>query len=55
MNSSFLARAIGFLRRHRARSASDQLLLEQLDDHTLRDIGLRRGPSIRVRELMDTD
>jgi uncharacterized protein YjiS (DUF1127 family) len=52
MKTSFLSRAFRFVRPRRGRKVSDHLLLDQLDDHTLRDIGLRRGPSILVRELM---
>ena len=55
MKTSFLARAFRFLRPRRERKVSDHLLLDQLDDHALRDIGLRRGPSIRVLELMYSD
>jgi uncharacterized protein YjiS (DUF1127 family) len=55
MKTSFLARAFRFLPPRRERKVSDHLLLDQLDDHTLRDIGLRRGPSIHVLELIYSD
>ena len=55
MKTSFLARAFRFLRPRRERKVPDRFLLDQFDDHALRDIGLRRGPSIRVLELMYFD